>query len=74
MIHYTPLTEYDIYEDDESSYDNYQIVEIEGKSMKVMKTEDGSYQLLQLLSTDPQDYLNSNYSPGTILSNLPEQS
>lgn len=74
MIHYTPLSEYDVFEDDPDSYAKFQILNVEGRSMKVLQMEDGSYQLLQLLSTDPQDYLNNNYSPGTILSIHPEQS
>ncbi|MDY0408205.1 YlzJ-like family protein [Paracerasibacillus soli] len=28
---------------------------------------DGSFQLLQLLSTDPNDFLDQQYNPGTIL-------
>ncbi len=68
MIHYTPLSEHDIYEDDPTSYEKQHIVSLNGKSMKVNQMDDGSYQLVQLLSTDPQDYLDQRYIPGTILS------
>lgn len=69
MIIYTPLSETDVFpqqQDDQTS--KRHIISHEGKMMYVEQTEDGTYQLLQLMSTDPQDYLNTNYAPGTIIS------
>lgn len=68
MIHYTPLSEHDIYEDDPKSYENQRIVSVNGRNMKVNQMDDGTIQLVQLMSTDPQDYLDERYIPGNILS------
>ncbi|KGP73537.1 YlzJ-like family protein [Pontibacillus yanchengensis] len=68
MIHYTPLSEFDIIEDDPSSYENNKIISLKGRTMKVQKMDDGNFQITQLLSTDPQDYLDTDFIPGTILS------
>lgn len=68
MIHYTPLSEHDIYEDDPKSYEKQRIVSVNGKSMKVYDNDDGTVQLVQLLSTDPQDYLDQSYIPGNTFS------
>lgn len=64
---YTPLSEADIFPSSEKEFSNRHCVSYQGKELYVEQTEDGSYQLLQLLSTDPQDFMNSNYIPGTIL-------
>ncbi|KGX93117.1 hypothetical protein N781_11920 [Pontibacillus halophilus JSM 076056 = DSM 19796] len=64
MILYTPLSHHDIYEDDEQAYSNHQILDVEGKTVKVRQEQDGTYQIVQLMSTDPSDYLNTSYTPG----------
>ncbi|PAV30056.1 hypothetical protein CIL05_09265 [Virgibacillus profundi] len=67
MILYTPLSEADIYPNSPEDFSNRHCVSYGGKSLYVEQTADGSYQLLQLLSTDPQDFMDENYTPGTIL-------
>lgn len=69
MILYTPLSSTDIfpYEDELSA--NCECVSYQGRSIYAEKKDSGSYELLQLLSTDPQDFLNSSFIPGTILAN-----
>lgn len=64
MILYTPLCETDVFPTKNDNMSNRQCVTHHGKMLYVEETEDGSYQLLQLLSTDPQDFLDPNYSPG----------
>ncbi|MGY0691615.1 YlzJ-like family protein [Virgibacillus sp. FSP13] len=64
---YTPLSETDIFPISEEEFSNRQCVTYQGRSLYVEQLSDGSYQLLQLLSTDPQDFLDSAYTPGTIL-------
>ncbi|MBP1968047.1 hypothetical protein J2Z83_000139 [Virgibacillus natechei] len=66
MILYTPMSEAEIFPTSADEYGNRQIVSREGRSLYVEQTDDG-YQLLQLMSTDPQDFLNEKYSPGSIL-------
>ncbi|WP_042144727.1 YlzJ-like family protein [Paucisalibacillus sp. EB02] len=68
MILYTPLSESDIFPTAENVYTNRQCVTYDGRTVFVEKNSNGEYQLVQLLSTDPQDYLNDKYIPGSILS------
>lgn len=67
MILYTPLCQTDIFPTNDNDLSKYQFVSYQGKLLYVEEVDKGSYELLQLLSTDPQDFLNANYSPGTIL-------
>ncbi|HLS60212.1 MAG TPA: YlzJ-like family protein [Virgibacillus sp.] len=64
MILYTPLSKSDIYPEDHSETSKRKSILHEGKLLYVEESEPGSYQLLQLLSTDPQDFLDAKYSPG----------
>ncbi|WP_099158154.1 YlzJ-like family protein [Virgibacillus ndiopensis] len=66
MILYTPLSETDIFPYSEEAFKSRQCVTYQGKEMYVEQSEDGSYQLLQLLSTDPQDFLDDRFTPGTV--------
>ena len=66
MVHYTPLSIDEIFPQEE---ENHQLVSYQGKSLYVKKNEQGDLQLVQLLSTDPQDFLNSTFTPGAILRN-----
>ncbi|WP_083443556.1 YlzJ-like family protein [Ornithinibacillus contaminans] len=68
MILYTPLAETDIFPIAADAYTNRVCINYGGKQVYVEKNSDGAYRLLQLLSTDPQDFLNENYTPGTIIS------
>ncbi len=62
MIHYTPLEKDEIFPPDEM---DVQIVTYQGKSLSVLKNQQGEYQVLQLLSTNPQDFLNNSFMPGS---------
>lgn len=64
MILYTPLSKSDIYPEDHTEITKRKSVLHEGRLLYVEEQEPGSYQLLQLLSTDPQDFLDERYSPG----------
>lgn len=66
MILYTPLSQGDIFPMNEDGFTKRQCVSYQGKLLYVEEIEKGSYELLQLLSTDPQDFLDTKYSPGNI--------
>lgn len=68
MFLYTPLSDEDIYPREENQSER-KIISYQGKSVHVEKTTDGTYQVLQLLSTDPQDFLNDAFNPGNIITN-----
>ncbi|MFC3040352.1 YlzJ-like family protein [Virgibacillus xinjiangensis] len=67
MIHYTPLSEYDIYPQQAEQFTNKHLLSIQGRSVYAERQQDGSYQVLQLLSTNPQDYMDETFSPGSII-------
>ncbi|GGK00384.1 hypothetical protein GCM10007063_23350 [Lentibacillus kapialis] len=64
---YTPLSTTDIVPSADADFQKRQCVMHNGKQLYVEEMEDGQLQVLQLLSTDPNDFMNSDYLPGTIL-------
>ncbi len=66
MILYTPLSQGDIFPTKDDGFSKRQCVSYQGRLLYVEEIEKGSFELLQLLSTDPQDFLNTKYSPGKI--------
>jgi len=66
MILYTPLSNTDIFPSNDNNYAKRQCVSYQGRLLYVEETENGSFELLQLLSTDPQDFLDTKYLPGNI--------
>jgi hypothetical protein len=67
MILYTPIASEDIYPQSDETFSNRHCVSYQGRNLYVEQLNDGSYELLQLLSTDPEDFLNTSYVPGTII-------
>jgi len=69
MILYTPLCNEDIFPSSDQNIKR-KIVNYGGRNVEVMKTSEGSYQLLQIISTNPQDFLDSDLAPGNIIKNI----
>lgn len=65
MVLYTPMCQDDIFPTN-NDQSNRKCITFEGKMVYVEDLNDGSYKMLQLMSSDPQDFLNTNYSPGTL--------
>lgn len=65
MVLYTPLVESDIFPSTEST--ERKLISYEGRSLRVTSLESGEYEVEQLLSTNPQDFLNESFSPGAII-------
>ncbi|MGP4067989.1 YlzJ-like family protein [Halobacillus sp. B29] len=63
MIHYTPLSEYDIFPSHEKEQ---QIIYNKDKkcSVKCQDMGDGKKQIVQVLSTDPAHYMDPSLQPG----------
>nr|WP_272495680.1 YlzJ-like family protein [Bacillus pinisoli] len=55
-----------IFPTDEKQYVNQKVIEMNGVSMMVEKSED-QYRIIRLLSTDPEHYLSEEYCPGTMI-------
>lgn len=66
MVLYTPLSVEEIFP---AEVQQYKTISIQGKTVIAQKTESEQLQLVQLLSTDPQDYLQPAFSPGTVIKN-----
>ncbi|MBR7552946.1 YlzJ-like family protein [Allobacillus sp. GCM10007491] len=64
MIHYTPLTYEEIFEEEKN--EQTQWVSMNHMMVRVRKKADLSgYEIDQMISTDPNDYLNQQLMPGT---------
>ncbi|HLR01551.1 MAG TPA: YlzJ-like family protein [Virgibacillus sp.] len=61
---YTPLDVNDIYPTDKQKMAKRQCVTCKGKTLYVEEKDNGQYELLQLLSTDPNDFMDTRYTPG----------
>ncbi|RLL45369.1 hypothetical protein D8M04_10980 [Oceanobacillus piezotolerans] len=68
MILYTPLAQSDIFPPSSDDYTNRHCITHEGRLMLADRTSDGGYQMVQLLSTNPYDFLEERFTPGNILS------
>lgn len=62
MILYTMMPDYLVFPTDSSEYVKVEQAVVNGVQMAVRKTENESYQIVQVLSTNPNDYL--QYYPG----------
>lgn len=62
---YTPLAVEDIFP--AQGQTSVKLVQYEGKMVYITENELGEIQLERLLSSDPKDYLNQSFLPGTIL-------
>ncbi|GGN63118.1 MULTISPECIES: YlzJ-like family protein [Oceanobacillus] len=67
MIFYTPLQLEEVFANPEEAQMERSYITHAGKMFYVDKLPSGEYQLSQLVSTEPNDYLNANYSPGAPL-------
>lgn len=68
MSLYTPLNEHDIFPTDQSLFQTRQVVTSNNQTMLVDSLDNGKYRIVQLLSTDPQDYISASFTPGEIIS------
>ncbi|HZW84233.1 MAG TPA: YlzJ-like family protein [Candidatus Deferrimicrobium sp.] len=67
MLYWTPLELEQVFE----GWDNLKLqltqVSYDGVIMEVKPLGDGTGEIVRLLSTEPLDYLNSEYAPGNII-------
>ncbi|UOQ47818.1 YlzJ-like family protein [Gracilibacillus caseinilyticus] len=67
MILYTPLSYEDIHVTD-ADYQQYELITYQARPCYAERLENGDLRLIQLLSTNPSDYLHEQFTPGTIIS------
>ena len=68
MVLYTPMSMDEIYPAPPSKQ---RIASYQGKTIIIEQTEHHQEQILQLISTDPNDYLQPNFMPGTVINKEP---
>lgn len=66
MVLYTPLSLDDVFSGSQTPEGVFEAV-IEGRRVLLRRGADGMARLERLLSTEPNDYLNPAFSPGTVL-------
>lgn len=65
MILYTIMPEELIYpQNEEEGYRKQKIVDVNGVSLLVNETTPGEHHIVRVMSTNPNDYLSSDYEPG----------
>lgn len=64
MILYTPLCPHEIFASEEQN----EVVQLNyrGRDVSCLRHEDGHYEIVQLNSSNPQDFLDHSFSPGSI--------
>lgn len=72
MIMYTTVPHELIFQENLDSYTKQSIIEINGLSLVVEPLSNAECRVVQVLSTNPYDFLNSAYSPGSILMLKPQ--
>ncbi len=50
------------------SRNNYQIINYRGKKVLVMLMQNGDAQIVSLISSDPLDFIDQSFSPGSCIS------
>ncbi|HWO96891.1 MAG TPA: YlzJ-like family protein [Bacillus sp. (in: firmicutes)] len=64
MILYTMMPEELVFPTDINVYDKQKVVQMNGVSVVVSENAQKQYEVVRLLSTDPQDFLKEQYCPG----------
>lgn len=67
MILYTTMPHELIFQEDSNSYTKQSIIDVNGLSLVVEPISNEECRVVQVLSTNPYDFLNATYSPGSIL-------
>ncbi|MFC5448401.1 YlzJ-like family protein [Paenibacillus aestuarii] len=74
MIHYSIVPLEDIYQGMDSFAPNYMEITVQGVTMQVEPVGGFQARIVRLHSCNPQDYLNTRYAPGTMITYSPDLS
>jgi hypothetical protein len=64
MIFYTTMPEELMFPTLDDEYAKQKVVEMNGVSLLVQSTVDSQYEIVRVLSSDPQHFLDNQYCPG----------
>ncbi len=68
MILYTMMPEELVFPTQEQDFAKHQLVSYQGVPLLVERTEDHSYRVIRVMSTDPKHFLNDSFCPGSKIS------
>ena len=64
MIHYTPLSYEEVFEEEEDESTRW--ITVDQATLKVVKNNElSAYEIIQMVSTDPNDYMKNHFQPGS---------
>ncbi len=69
MILYTTMPQELVFQTNDTEFNKQMIIEHNGIPMLVERNEENNLRVLQIMSSNPNHYLDERYCPGTILSN-----
>jgi len=72
MIIYTTMPPELIFQENNEAFERQSIIEINGLSLVVEPLSNNQCRVVQVLSTNPYDFLNEAYTPGAILMLKPQ--
>ncbi|WP_175638898.1 YlzJ-like family protein [Metabacillus schmidteae] len=64
MIYYTMMPEELMFPTVDRDYEKQSIVELNGVQLLVQQTENAQFEIIRVMSSDPQHYLDSQLCPG----------
>lgn len=64
MIYYTMMPEELMFPPVGSDYEKQSIIELNGVQLLVQQTDNSQFEIIRLMSSDPQHYLDSQLCPG----------
>jgi hypothetical protein len=67
MILYSVIPTEVIFEGMENFNPQYEEIQWNGLTMQIEHVNHNQAKIVKLISTNPQDYLNPNYAPGTVI-------
>lgn len=73
MILYTILPDEAVLEGEEAEqFEKQRFIELDGRQLLIEPSGESEWKIVRLISSDPQDYLNERYQPGTIVPMKPQ--
>ncbi|MBP1991276.1 YlzJ-like family protein [Paenibacillus eucommiae] len=71
MIYYSVIPSEVIFQGMEDFHPHYEEIQLNGLTMQVEPIGSNQARIVRLISTNPQDYINPRYTPGTMIEYSP---
>ncbi|WP_059105220.1 YlzJ-like family protein [Shouchella shacheensis] len=71
MILYTLMPTEQIFPEEENVFESQKVMDCEGGQLVVEQVNGGDFRVVRLISSDPNQFLNPSYAPGTIIQAKP---